>query len=324
MTRSRDTHSLWRRQAAVWVAAVASACGPDFVDATPPELASIQRTVEVVAHSEPLVFQAIFDLHLPDGGECARTRDRIHSELRQVMLRTGIRGVELAAVDLSPGCQQTQFRRYESGPLAGALESVEQSLGRAPIRPLLLYFNNVQLPLPQALREDFLRRGDASPGQPAPLLWATATDPVLKSGVFDETFAWTFSSDLSLLGGVAAAAQVQLPLMTTVARRPDGPIFTDEELSWVREFKGCAVDARIRGNEYPLDGQAVAIQEGRPPTYSVTGLASLPEPRSRISPGTLSFSVEACRANCDRFVTRPSGLVRWNAAVGCLTMGEKR
>jgi hypothetical protein len=70
------------------------------------------------------------------------------------------------------------------------------------------------------------------------------------------------------------------------------------------------------------DGTAVAIDQGRPPRYSVQFKPRIALPRSQFTPAQQSVvvQVEVCSANCDRFIFyKPDDPPhRWNETRGCL------
>lgn len=298
-----------------------SGCETRFVDPTPPQLVRLQKFLDVTVTEQPLVFGVILDLHLPDSGECARARDRLLATVRSTMASAAPQLAELAMIDLSPGCQQPSDRRIDFAAYNSELTSAQNRFPRKPVRPLLLYFNNIDLPLGTGLLNDFERfRVEAFlKGQPLPLIWGTAMPRTLQSGVaFDATFPWTFTTDPSLFDGIAETASRQLPLRVANATPPEGtPLFSTEEQGWVLEFKLCGTQPRITGVNFDLSGEAVVLQPSAPPRVKLA-LPEGPVLRTEVEAERITFTIEACRQDCGRLYPTRSGSVVWNETYGCL------
>lgn len=301
-----------------------SSCETRFVDPYPPELVRLQKFLDVTVTEQPLVFATILDLHLPDSGECARARDRVLATVRSIMASSASQVAELEPIDLSPGCQQASNRRVDFASYNSELGSAQNLFPRKPLRPLLLYFNNLDIRLSDGLLNDFDRfRAEAEiKGQPLPMIWATAMPRTLQSGIpFEATFSWTFTTDPSLFDGLSQTATRYLPLRVANATPPEGtPLFSTEEQSWVLEFKLCGSEPRIEGVDFQLSGEAVVLQKTAPPRIRLT-LPEGPVLRTQVEAERITFTLEACRKHCNRLYPTRSGSVVWNETYGCLTEG---
>jgi hypothetical protein len=302
-------------------------CDTGFVDPNPPELVTLTRTQEIALQEEPTVYGIVLDLHFSDGAECVRTREQIVSTVQTAFAPPDRRypAVRLTLQDLAPGCQQSPNRRLDVAQLEAEVEAARQRFPDRVVRPILLYFNNVNLPLPADLIADFeaARAQLAEQGDAEPFLWALTTDDVFSSVHFDESFSWTFSTDTTLLAGLTGAAQKQLPMVSHVPLPASLPLFDEDELEWAAEVKGCRVNPRVHGVNVELQGTANEVDPSSPPTYRIEGLSLVPLPKNRISAEVITFDLEVCLRNCDRLYVLPHGLEVWRANPFCF-LGENR
>jgi hypothetical protein len=224
--------------AAVLGAVLAAGCEARFVDPYPAELVLLQRELVVKVEDAPMVYGLVFDLNLPDATECSRVKARLASTLRAALLPSGRTGLEMAAQDLSPGCVQTGSRRLSLTAYEQQLRQAETRYGAGRVRPLLLYFNNVELPPPYLLQSDFLSLKNQ--GTNAPVMWALGPNKATQGMGFDLIRPWTYSGDPRLTAQLEDAGAPQFPLVQYPQPPAAGfPLFTAEELSWALQFKGC-------------------------------------------------------------------------------------
>lgn len=302
-----------------------SGCDVGFVDPNPPELVALTRTQRLTLQDEPVVYMVVLDLHLPDGAECTRVRDRLLTTVQQSFSPPGRSAFALTTQDVSPGCQQESGRRLDVERYAAELAMAESYFADRAVRPILVYFNNVDLPMDMSLLSDLagLRDEAIARGAPEPLYWGMGFPSTLSALTFDETFAWTFSADPGLTDGLVTAAEKQLPLVTNVAFGAALPLLEPHELQWAIAFKGCRVTERVVGVNAALTGEAVVVDPSAPPTYRIEGLTFVPLQRSRAKEEEVTFKLEVCRANCDRLYALPEGLQSWSKLPFCF-LGENR
>jgi hypothetical protein len=259
----------------------------------------------------------VFDLYIADAAECARVHQQLTTAMRAALLPTGREGLELAAQELSPGCSAPPgSRRFDSAAYANGYALAQQRFGVGRVRPLLLYFNNLALPMSESLRFDLqnLRRGNGSP-----LVWALTLQPASRTDLpFDLSRAWTHSADPALTAPLETAAQAQLPL-EHLRPLPEGyAVFTAQELPTVREFKGCSAVTQVTGMNFNFGPKAVVVNPGSPPRVTLNLTAAAPAVRGSVTPVTVRYEVEACRAHCERTYEPPEGdPVLWNVTPGC-------
>ncbi|EPX60658.1 hypothetical protein D187_001307 [Cystobacter fuscus DSM 2262] len=304
--------------------ALLAGCETYFVDPYPPEISTLSRERVVKAQDTPVVYGLVFDLHIPNAAECTRVKEQLRAALRAALLPTGREGMEFSPRDLSPGCVQPNSRSYPYWEYAAQVRQAEELFGRGRVKPVLLYFNNVELPLPSSLREDFINLQNG--GGNAPQLWALTTQEVLSNTRFAQSAPWTYSSDPRLTARLAELARAQLPFIQLEQPSAEGfALFTPQELSWVREFKGCTRPSGLDGANFVYGPQSIPVNAAQPPRFRVTVPQQEPVPRNqRLEPVTVRFTLEVCREHCERFFSTPEGeLLAWNATPRCFLTGPR-
>ncbi|MFY0564939.1 hypothetical protein ACN28E_13865 [Archangium lansingense] len=297
-------------------------CEARFVDPHPPELSLLSREQTLAVVDAPMVYGLIFDLHLPDASECSRIKSKLTAAFRAVMLPPGRQGLEMPAQDLSPSCVQLSSRQLSVSTYEQQLLLAESRFGTGRVKPVLIYFNNVELPPPPNLQYSFYSLRQRSTG--VPLLWALSTPDSTQGLTFEQKASWTYSGDSVLTTPLEQVARTQLPLVQLEQPPADGfPLFSSQELTWVREFKGCTRLSTLSGANFTYGTQAVRVDKTRPPRIQVTASGSQqgPTPRNgKLQPLVVRFELEVCRANCDRlYDVPPDGeLVVWNTTSRCL------
>jgi hypothetical protein len=302
-------------------------CESHFVDPHPPELSLLNREQGVKVVDAPLVYGLLFDLHLPDATECSRTRARLTERFRAALLPAGRVGMELAVQDLSPGCVQTNTRRLNLSAYDEQVRVVEARFGAGRVKPVLLYFNNVELPPSPALQSDFYSLLNRPSG--VPMLWALSTAEAIQGFSVDHSAAWTYSSDPGLTTRLEETARTQLPLVQMEQVPADGfPLFTAQELASVVEFKGCSRVANVTGTNFTFGPQAIRVDKARPPRIQLKvpaqPLGPFPRNSTTLKPLTFRFELEVCHAHCERFYSEPPDgeLVAWSTTPRCLLKGS--
>jgi hypothetical protein len=296
-------------------------CEARFVDPHPPELSLLSREQTLKVVDAPTVYGLIFDLHLPDASECARIKSRLTETFRATLLPPGRPGLELAAQELSPGCVQPSSREVSLSIYESQLSLAESRFGAGRVRPLLIYFNNVELPPPSGLQSSLRALRARSVG--APLLWALSTPDAIQGLTFEQKAAWTYSADPGLTGPLEQQARTKLPLVQLEQPPVDGfALFSSQELTWVREFKGCTRLPSLSGANFTYGPQAVRVDPARPPRIQLANtLTQGPLPRDgKLQPLVVRFEIEVCRAWCERLYDAPPDgeLVVWNTTSRCL------
>jgi hypothetical protein len=303
---------------------VLAGCESQFVDPHPPELSLLSREQVVKVVDAPVVYGLVFDLHLPDATECTRVKARLTQAFRATLLPAGRVGQELSAQDLSPGCYQTNTRRMNLSTYDQQFREAEARFGVGRVKPVLLYFNNVELPPSSGLQADFSSLRFRSS---APLLWALATPDALQGLTTDQSAPWTYSADPALTTRLEEAARTQFPLVLLEQPPADGfPLFTPQELASVREFKGCSYVNNVTGLNFVYGTKTVQVDTASPPRFQVKvppQQGPVARTASTLKPVTAHFEVEVCRANCERLYSAPPDgeLIPWALTPRCLLKG---
>ncbi|HET9451924.1 MAG TPA: hypothetical protein VFO83_13630, partial [Aggregicoccus sp.] len=134
------------------LAASGLGCEGRFVDPYPAELERLPRSHVIPVQPAPVVYGLIFDLYLADAAECERVHQKLSAAMRAAMLPPGREGMELTAQDLSPGCSVPPgSRRFDTAAYNAAYAAAQQRFGENRVRPLLIYFNNLALPMSESL-----------------------------------------------------------------------------------------------------------------------------------------------------------------------------
>lgn len=314
--------SLPGRVAIAALAVAAAACPAGFVDPDPPAIQRVERLWSPPIENEPVVYALLLDLHLARGLDCAAVKSQLASRVRAVMLTSSTPGIELPLVDISPGCRQAPDRRFDASALDVAIQGAERTYGARHVRAVLLYVNDIDLPVPLGLQSDFssLRIFMANRSAPLPLTWAITLGHGKDEGLFQRLMDWKHSSDSGMFAALANTAGAELPLQALGSTPPGGvPVFTAQERASIVEWKFCGpADPRTTPINFALDGKARRIDPLNPPAFTFDVPSAAPVMKSAFSSTPVRFQVELCTANCDHFTRLEDGSVAiWDKTSGC-------
>jgi len=296
-------------------------CGEvKFVDSHPPDLFHSSNEYRTSPAAEPIVWMAVLDLFVETGASCQEAKNWTLQTIRAAMAVDGAPRLELAAQDVSPLCNQPPRRAIDPVAAAAAFRSAAGSFPGGHVRGIVVYANNIDLPVPATLSDSLstLRVAD----QP-PLFWAAARKQATDQLKPDQAVEWTYTGDGAIQKALASVSSADLPLQSDAqTQSPSLPLLPAAQLSRARQIKACSVPAEVTLQGAPTDGTAVAIDQGQPPRYSVQFKPRIALPRSQFAPAQQSVvvQVEVCSANCDRFLYyKPDDPPRrWNETRGCL------
>ncbi|HVE83408.1 MAG TPA: hypothetical protein VND93_11195 [Myxococcales bacterium] len=319
----RRSLPLLHRVALAAVVAGTAACPVGFVDPDPPQLQRLERLWTPPSEDEPTVYALLMDVHLARGADCAASQARIAAQARSALLPPGRIGAELPQVLVSPACRQAPDRHFDPASVDASIRQAEASYGSGRVRALLLYADNIDLPVPDSVRSDLtgLRILTAQRGAPLPLVWSMVFGRAKDTSLFDRTVLWTDSVDASMYANLAAESEAELPLRGDAPPPAGGvPLFTPQEAAAVAQFKGCGPpDSRITPQGFELDGRARRMDPLNPPRFLYTAPPTQPVMKSAYTVKPVDFWVETCAANCDHFARREDGsLVVWEHEKGCV------
>lgn len=301
-----------------------TACPTGFVDPEPPVLRRLDYNWTPPVEDLPTVYALLLDLHLASGLDCDTIKSRFIAQARAVLLPSGATGVELPVMDISPTCRQSQDRHLDLDALDAAIRGAETTYGQGRVRPILVYVNNVDLPVPLGLQSDFagLRILASGRGSHLPLLWCVAAGRAQDVTLFERRVAWTHSEDPGLFGGagLGAVALQELPLRALGSVPGGVPLYDPAKMAGAVEYKACAPgDPLIVPVGFAFDGRSRPVNLTRPPRFRFEPPPAPPAMRTSFITPIVQVKLEACSSRCDRFWRLPDGaLLAWNRAGSCL------
>ena len=195
--------------------AAAVACDTAFVEPTPPTLVGGKRVFAPVPIVEPVVHALVVDFEIPDPAHCAATVARAEAVLRSIAASG--RSAALPTVHLAPGCRQLPFRFFDASLIEQPSREAEASFPGSAIRPVVLYVNNVDLPLPFGVTEGLraLRFSATAQGRLAPRVYGLALEKARASGGFDAVGSWTHAGDEAMWTAVEELIGREVPFEST-------------------------------------------------------------------------------------------------------------
>jgi hypothetical protein len=205
------------------LALLIAGCGEvHFVEPDPPRLFRTKARFTSSAVEEPLVWVAVLNLFIENAADCAWAKQETLSALRAAFAGAGGAQLELAAQDLSPDCRQRSQSLNVDG-IDAAFAAAQQAFPTAHLRPLIVYVDDIDLPLARTLvvQMGFLRR--LRNGSIGSLLWAVSLEVVSNQLVPNRALAWRYAGDPSLRDRLAALVAADLPLQST-ATLTSGPV----------------------------------------------------------------------------------------------------
>jgi len=319
---SETRPSLPGRVAVAALAAAAAACPAGFVDPNPPALQRVEKVWSPPVENEPVVYALMLDLHLARGLDCAATKSQIASRVRSILITSSTPGIELPLVDISPDCRQAPTRHFDASALDLAIQGAERTYGSRHVRALLLYVNDIDLPIPESIQSDFssLRIFLANRGAPLPVTWAITLGRGQDEALFQRLMEWKYSTDTGMFGALTSTAAIELPLQA-LGSTPQGgvPVFTPAEAAPIVEWKFCGpADVRTTAVNFTYDGKAKRLSPTSPPAFTFDVPTAEPVMKSGFNFTPVRFFVEICTANCDRYTRLDDGSVTiWDKTTGC-------
>ena len=306
------------------VALLAIGCGEvHFVDPNPPRLFRADARFTSAAKDEPVVWVAILDLFLEDASACPWAKATTLSTIRGAIATAGGIQVELPAQDLAPDCRVRASQPLDSTAIRTAFAAAQAAHPAEHLRPLVIYADNLALPVPPAVSAAVtsLRTLSAPPA----LLWTLSQPLVGGQMASDRTVEWTYAGDAALAGRLASVVSAFLPLRTT-ATATTGPIplLDAAQLETTWEFKVCGLPRDITAEDAPAVGATLIVDRRNPPTITFDLPQSVAMPRFLFNDTVLRIPVEGCTGNCDRYYIRQAGDApqRWDEMRFC-ALGDR-
>ena len=309
------------RWAAVIGAALCACGGTLFVDPNPPRLRTAVAQYTTHAVVEPLVYVTLLDLFVEDPGTCDVAKSWFLAVTQRAMQGLTPDQSQLTR-DLAPRCTQREGIVLDVEGLVAEVRSIALSHPQAHLRPVLLYANGLDLPVPPARRQSLatLAASLTALGMP-PLVWLVASKPVAGQLTSDHAQDWTYAGDPAVATEMAAFAQLSLPFQTE-AGTDSGPqpLLNGPDLERVREIKLCSSDSTASLTGLPQPGIAVRVDRSVPPVWQITLPPQIASTKAAFLPHTVTAKLELCDGNCDRYYNVDPDQVQrgWDVITGCL------
>jgi hypothetical protein len=263
----------------------------------------------------PIAWRFVSDLQIADAGRCDQVATMVHDFFAGAFAAAGS-AHELARVDLAPGCVQDPGRSLDGAMLADEVKSwLAANSSNQYQRPILVYVNNLDAPLPQSLL-DSVEVYVASFPDPhmVPLDIALATGQALTSFPWDLQLQFAAVEDPQLKQSIQAAAMASLPLKTELHNDDDLiPLMTPDTVAAEKghPWKLCQASPAIQrfNGPFPIDDTDLTplIEPFNPPQFTVVLPQQILVPASSFAPDDVIIRWEICRRWCDHAYRDESG-----------------
>lgn len=315
------------RSGAAGLAIALCACGGTlFVDPTPPRLRKVTAQYTTSAVAEPLVFLPMLDLYIEEPGSCAPAKSFLLDALLSAL--EGTVHLQLSTQDLAPECTQREEVRLDVDGIVAVVKAVSAVNPAAHVRPVLIYANNVALPLPQRRSQELAALSAkllAQQGMP-PVLWLVSSKAISLQLPADGATDWTYAGDPAMATAMRAFAQQALPLQTELGTvSPSEPLVNGADLATARQAKLCVADPAATVTGLAAPGVASPIDRANPPRWQISLPPQAAALKHLFSLHTVIAKVELCDGHCDRYYRiDPDQLQHgWDVTKGCLLPGTR-
>jgi hypothetical protein len=301
----------------ILLALFAFGCGEvHFIEPNPPRLFRNRPIFTSASVSEPLVWVAVLNLFIQETGGCAPAREATLATLRDAISRSGTTQIELPAQDLAPDCRQRGEKALDAVALQSAAAAAQQALPGAHVRPLVIYIDDIDLPLANDVPAAIANARSAT----GTLLWTISFESVSNQLRADRRIDWTYAGDAALADRLNQAVKADLPLQTT-ASPTSGPIplLDASQLETTREFRVCAVPPGAVADSYPEMRTTHLLDRAHPPTITFELPQLVAMPKTSFNNSSFEALVEGCTGNCDRYFIREPGddPFKWDEMRSC-------
>jgi len=150
--------------------------------ATLPEVTTATKTYVPEVERSPVIFQLILDLEIPVPDRCADTIQKLEDLTQRYLMGGGVPVHKLPTINLSgpsSPCAQTDTRALPSTEMSQALKQLVTTLPGPHQQYHMMYFNNLDAPVPSALQTSIRALENNLSAAP--------------SGYQVKTFSWLFS-----------------------------------------------------------------------------------------------------------------------------------
>lgn len=299
---------------------------------THPILVSTKSLFTPPVEVAPVLYQVVYDLEIPNVDRCNATLATLDKTLALLGARWSV-GHAFETIVLSEGagtrCRQALDRRLSAAALAESIKAHVAAHVAEPhgTRVVVVYVNNLVLPLPPSLHEELVQLRDSLRQDPrtGAELWAIAPQEVLADLDWDRPIGWTRPDDKAFHDVIAAAAKAQLPFKTAVHEPDDLVPYVEQNLAATTGglLKICSSTPAV---QRVLDGQPVPDGRLTQPLgtdhelrYRVDLPPQLLVPNATYADTPVAVRYEACTRWCDHpfLVANGPWVDGWDADARC-------
>jgi hypothetical protein len=300
--------------------------------ATAPEVVDGQQTFTPKVESAPVIYQIVLDLEIPVPDRCAAAISTIESLVRTYLSMAGTPVHQIPTINLADGgdgsssCAQVDGRSLQAADMAQAVKQVVTSEPEVFQQFHLLYFNNLDAPLPDSLVQSFNNLFGALGPPPGYALDTIAWlfNPgggQIPSLPWRKTTTWITADDPSFERELAMYASDALPYMSQEWDSSTAvPILSDSDAAADagQLIKICASSPTVQPSW--SGGPSALIDSANPPSYFV-GLPSQIETRhSAFVANSVLVTYQICTRYCSDhpYVSASgTGAVSWSDSPLC-------
>lgn len=312
--------------------------------ATLPEVTSVQLAFTPPIEKSPIIYQIILDLEIPVADRCASSIRTIEALVDATMNSVGVPVSKMPTVNLAvdpdasggpSACAQPQLRAVDADAMAQAIKQTASTYPQINQQVHLLYFNNLNGPLPPTLTNSLQTLFDdlsiPPPGiqQFTTISWLFNPGLAMATGPNWSMFQpWQAADDPTLTPALVTYAQQNLPYISQMQDPTvPVPVFTPDQVAAYAGglFKVCNTNVVFQ----VVDSHAGVIQ-GSGPTWSIPGddppavAVYLPPriavPSTSFTPAGLRADLQVCTRYCTNhpFISSSgAGQTSWSASDRC-------
>ena len=291
--------------------------------ATLPEVVTGTHKYTPPIERSPIMYQLILDLEIPVPDRCTDTIQKLEDITQRAMVGGGVSvhklpTINLAAEDPMSPCAQTSTRQFASTDIAQAVKELIISLPEVHHQYHMLYFNNLDAPVPSALVNSIQATKSALSKAPdgyelRTFSWLFQPVGPGPASFNDPTLWWAYwpwqTPDKSFELKLAGYSVSNLPYTTQTHddNKPVPLLSTDDVAAYESEnawIKVCAPSSPIRRwSELPYPHEIFEptwkITTADPPAYLVTLDTQTVVESSKFVEKSVTIQYQVCTRYCD-------------------------
>jgi hypothetical protein len=308
--------------------------------ATLPETVTEKKDFAPPIERSPIIYQIFLDLEIPVPDRCADVIQKIESLTQRYMMGGGAPVYKLPTVNLSTDpanpCAQTNERQIDSTQLGIAVKQLITTLPGEHQQYHMMYFNNLDAPLPDGLRtsiQDLIDGLATSPPgyQVSDYAWLFAP-PTAGASSMPEPRWWAYwlwqTPDMSFELQLADYSNKKLPYTSQVhdANEPVPLLSASEAAAYEGHFiKICdsfppVLPVSQLPTQHSIFTPSWTITAADPPAYLVTLDNQEVVDATKFVPQMATVTYQICTRYCDDhpYLNRSDGgELSWNDTAAC-------